>query len=135
MGNVILQKKKWGTFFKMKNDGCSSEAMEQEGFVTWWNYKFPGILLFHIPNGGARHIITAHNLKKVGVIRGIPDLYCPKFHLWIEFKRIKGGKLSPDQEKIIDYLRRIGDTVIIAYGSEDGSRQFLTFLKERECQK
>ena len=116
-------------------DRVSLEAAEQEGFITWWKFRFPDVLIFHIPNGGARYITTARNLKKAGVVPGIPDLYCPRYRLWIEFKRSKGGKLSPEQEKIINYLRRVGDAVIVAHGSEDGSRQVLDFMKEKKSGK
>lgn len=72
--------------------------------------------------------MTAQRLKREGVVPGVPDLYAPKFKMWIELKR-KGGKLSDDQIKIIDYLKRIGDTVIVGYGAEDASRKVLDILK------
>jgi hypothetical protein len=110
----------------------SSESNEQIGFVRWWREKYPTILLFHIPNGSWRDIRTATRLKKEGVVAGIPDLMCPKYSLWIEFKNIKGGTISDEQYAMIDYLRSIGDTVIIGYGAEDASRKVLDFMKEME---
>jgi len=71
-----------------------SETEEQEGFVNWFRAKFPGVLIFAIPNGGHRAISTAKRLKAEGVVPGIPDLHVPAWRLWIEMKRVKGGKLS-----------------------------------------
>lgn len=109
-----------------------SEHNEQVGLQIWWKNKFPNTPLIAIPNGEYRSITVAKRLKDEGVTPGIPDLYCPRFHCWIELKRTKGGRLSIEQENMINYLRRIGDHVIIAYGAEDASRKLLDFLKERE---
>ena len=89
------------------------------------------MIIFSIPNGGRRAISVAKRLKAEGLTPGIPDLYCPRLKLWVEMKRTKGGKLSPEQEKMIDYLLRIGDNVIVGYGAEDASRKILKFLEER----
>ena len=110
----------------------SSESDEQIGFVTWWRLKYPTILLFHIPNGSWRNPVTATRLKKEGVVAGIPDLFCPKHLLWIEMKNVNGGKVSEEQFAMIDYLRRIGHTVMIANGATDASRQVLDFMKVME---
>jgi len=106
----------------------SNEHSEQVGFITWFRNRYPSILIFHIPNGEYRSISVAKRLKAAGVVAGIPDLYIPRYHLWIEMKT-ETGKLSKDQEAMHTYLRRIGDTVFVAHGAEDASRQFLEFLK------
>lgn len=105
----------------------SSEASHQEGLVNWFRQRYPGVLCFHIPNGEHRALSVGVRLKKLGVIAGIPDLFIPAWKLWIELKREKGGKVSPEQEKIHDYLRKVGYTVIIGYGAEDASRKILLF--------
>jgi hypothetical protein len=109
-----------------------TEHEEQVGLQIWWKNKFPNTPLIAIPNGEYRSITVAKRLKAEGVTPGVPDLYCPRFHFWVELKRTKGGKLSTYQEKMIDYLRRIGDHVIVGYGCEDASRQILNFLKEKQ---
>ena len=109
-----------------------TEHEEQVSLVNWWRQKFPTLLLFSIPNGGKRAISVAKRLKAEGQTPGIPDLFCPKYSLWIELKRTKGGKVSPEQEKIIKYLKLIGHTVIIGKGATDASRQILAFLKEKQ---
>lgn len=105
--------------------------MEQQGFLDWFHQHYPDVLCFHIPNGEYRMPRTAQRLKVAGVVRGIPDLYIPHWHLWIEVKSLE-GKLSPSQVKIIGYLRSIGDTVIVGYGATDISVQVLEFLKDRK---
>jgi hypothetical protein len=117
------------TFKKRAN--IPTEHEEQVGFISWWRLRFPGVLIFSIPNGEHRHISVAKRLKDEGLTPGMPDLYCPKYKLWIELKRSRGGKISQEQERIIEYLRMIGDTVIIAMGAEDASRQVLAILKDR----
>ena len=109
----------------------ATEDKEQEGFITWFRLKFPGVLCFHVPNGEHRVLSVGVRLKKQGVVAGIPDLFIPAWKIFIEMKRTKGGVVSKEQEKIISYLQRVGYTVWICYGAEDASRKVLEFLKER----
>ena len=105
-----------------------SEHSEQVGFVNWFRAKYPDTLIFAIPNGEKRSISVATRLKAEGVTRGIPDLYIPSCNLWVEMKRATGGRLSPDQKKVIEYLKSVGHTVIIGKGASDASKQVLEFL-------
>jgi len=82
-------------------------------------------LIFAIPNGEKRAITVAKRLKAEGVVRGIPDLFIPQFNLWVEMKRISGGRLSPEQKGMIQYLEGIGQKVIVGKGAADASRQIL----------
>jgi len=108
-----------------------SEHSEQVGFVNWFREKYPKVLIFAIPNGEKRAISVATRLKAEGVTRGIPDLYIPSCNLWVEMKRVKGGRISPDQKKIISYLESVGHTVIVGKGATDASRQVLEFFDAR----
>src|SRR5574343_753639 len=94
-----------------------TEHQEQVGFYEWWKLRFPSVLLISIPNGGKRAISVAKRLKAEGLTPGVPDLFCPKYNLWVEMKRTKGGKLSDEQEKIIKYLKLIGHSVIVGKGA------------------
>ena len=107
-----------------------SEHSEQVGFVNWFRAKYPHTLIFAIPNGEKRSISVATRLKAEGVTRGIPDLYIPSCNLWVEMKRATGGRLSPDQKKMIEYLKSVGHTVIIGKGASDASKQVLEFLEK-----
>lgn len=90
------------------------ESKLQEACVKWFDYSYPQLrqLLFAIPNGGARNVITGAMLKRQGVRKGIPDLFLsiPKWSkvherythgLFIEMKAGK-GKLTQEQETFRD---------------------------------
>ena len=102
-----------------------SEHSEQVGFINWFRVKYPNVLIFAIPNGEKRAITVAKRLKAEGVVRGIPDLLIPQWTLWVEMKRISGGRLSPEQKAMIQYLEGIGQKVIVAKGAADASKQIL----------
>ena len=108
-----------------------SESEEQIGFLRWFEAAFSGVRIFHIPNGGHRAMSVAKKMKAEGVRPGVPDLYIPKWKLWIEMKRQSGGRLSADQRDWIDYLDAIGDDVIVANGATDASRQVMEWFSKR----
>ena len=106
-----------------------SEHSEQVGFINWFRAKYSQVLIFAIPNGEKRAISVAKRLKMEGVVRGVPDLFVPAWNLWIEMKRVSGGKLSPDQKQMIEYLEGARHTVIVAKGATDASQQVLKFME------
>lgn len=99
-----------------------SEHSHQVAFIKWFRARYPGVLIFAIPNGGARNCVTGKKLKDEGVVPGIPDLYIPGARTWIEMKT-ETGRLSEKQKQVIKYLETIGDTVIIGYGFEDAKQK------------
>ena len=106
-----------------------SEHAEQVGFVRWFRTKWPRVLIFAIPNGGKRSITTAKLLVKEGVVAGVPDLFIPAWGIWVEMKRQKGGRLSADQEGLINYLESVGHHVVVGLGALDASEKLLRLLK------
>ena len=104
------------------NSGTVSEHVHQVSFINWFRKDHPGVLIFAIPNGGARHPAVAKKLKDEGATPGIPDLYIPIARTWVEMKTEK-GRLSEKQKQVIKYLETIGDTVIIGYGFEDAKQK------------
>lgn len=103
-----------------------TEDHEQAAFVAWFRATWPDVRIFSIPNGGRRSMKVANTLKATGVLPGVPDLFVPAWNLWIEMKRVKGGRLSPEQKDMISYLQVICDyQVIIGHGFEDAKRQVL----------
>jgi hypothetical protein len=110
----------------------SSEHAEQVGLINWFRYKFPNVLIFAIPNGGFRSINTAKILKEEGVVPGVPDLFIPEWHMFIEMKRTKGGSVSTEQKKMIKYLEDKGYTAFVACGAEEASKKILEFLKDKK---
>lgn len=107
-----------------------SESIEQIAFVSWFRATFPSVKIAAIPNGGYRHPATAQRLKAEGASPGVPDLMIPEWRLWIEFKRRKGGRLSPDQKDWRDYLiNECGDSWIMAKGAEEAVKLTLAFAR------
>jgi len=70
-----------------------------------------------LPFGEYRTPATAGRLKRMGVRGGLPDfLFMHKLGdtAWLELKRGKVGRLSPDQAAMFEYLARRGDAVMLA---------------------
>lgn len=102
-----------------------TESQEQIAFVNWFRSQFPRVLIFAVPNGahlaggGGQRAAKMARMKAEGLVNGIPDLCVPEWRLWIEMKRQRGGRVSPDQRDVHDYLRGIGHEVIVGRGWED----------------
>lgn len=109
-----------------------TEWSEQVAFVQWFRAQFPGVVIFAIPNGGARDAVTAGRLKREGVLPGVPDLYVPAWKCWIEMKRCTGGRQSPEQKDMESYLLGCGDTYLLCKGCDDAIAQVRLFVKYRE---
>lgn len=102
----------------------ASEHAHQVTFVNWFRNEYD-TLIFAIPNGGFRDHRTAQKLKAEGVVPGVPDLFIPKWNLWVEMK-VEKGKLSKAQKEIIPQL----ENVIIGYGHEDARRKVKEFYEK-----
>ena len=100
-----------------------TEHEEQREFVAWFRQRYPGVLIFAIPNGGHRNKITAAKLKAEGVVKGVPDLFIPEERLFVEMKREKGGRLSPEQRDLILYFYECGYKCFVCKGAEDAKKQ------------
>ena len=131
IGAMLFLMKYWRRVAMRLTVSLPSEHQEQAGFVQWFRARWPRVLIFAIPNGGKRNLSTARNLKMEGVVPGVPDLYIPAWGIWVEMKRQKGGRLSPDQEEMINYLESIGHDVIVGYGAADTSEKLLSLLGGR----
>lgn len=121
---------------KEKKTTVPLEHEEQVNFVAWADFWLPENLrplLFAIPNGGARHKKTAADLKAEGVRRGIPDLFFSHarlgFHgLYIEMKRISGGRLSDEQKGMIERLKSAGYAVVVCRGCEEAKAALRAYM-------
>lgn len=107
-----------------------TEHYEQVRFVGKFKIAYPGVRIFAIPNGGWRGKVTAAKLKHEGVSKGVPDMYIPEWKLWVEMKRIKGGSTSAEQKEWHEYLRAIGDTVIVPKGSDQALAMVSEFISK-----
>lgn len=106
-----------------------SEHVEQVTLINWFRATYPDVRIFAIPNGGWRDQNTAKKLKAEGVDSGVLDVFIPAWRLWIEMKRQKGGRLSPEQKSWKEYLEGTGYRVIVGRGFEDARRQ----IEELKC--
>ena len=100
-------------------DRIRTEHEEQRELVSWFRKTYPDVVIFAIPNGGARSASVAGRLKAEGVLPGVPDLFIPEWRTWVEMKRTKGGSVSKDQKELHNYLASVGYCVIVAKGCEE----------------
>jgi hypothetical protein len=112
-------------------DFIPTEHQEQRLFVMWFRQTHSPVRIFAIPNGGMRSKATAARLKVEGVVSGVPDLFIPEWRLWVEMKRVKGGRVAPEQKDWIEYLEANGYTALVCKGWEDAKKQIEQFLQWR----
>lgn len=114
-----------------------SETKEQITLAAFLNQiKYNGRKLqwAAIPNGGKRDKRTAAILKKMGVKSGLSDILIfdspPNYPLMkgaaLELKKLKGGKVSPEQ---IEWLTYFENNRWVA-GVAEGLDQALALLKD-----
>jgi len=108
-----------------------SETYEQIKLVLWLEKM--GLRFYAVPNGGSRPIVEAVKFKRSGVKAGVPDLCLPfpsgAYHgLYIELKRVVGGKVSPEQREWIEYLNGAGYYAVVCKGFEAAKKAVEFYL-------
>ena len=116
----------------------SLEHSEQVSLMQWWalqcqRFGIPEQMLFAIPNGGQRNIITAKRMKDEGVRAGIPDLFLAvpggKFHgLFVEMKKSRGGVVSDAQKACMEMLSENGYCVTVCHGFIEAKTAITRYL-------
>ena len=110
---------------KSKSPPLPTEHEEQSALFEWarWMEKrYPELKLLHaIPNGGHRTPRTAAMLQREGVKAGVPDICLPVPNgeckgLYIELKRRKRWKVSPEQLWWMESLTRQGYMAALCFG-------------------
>ena len=106
--------------------------------MQWWaiacrQFGISEQLLFAIPNGGQRNIVTAAQLKAEGVRAGIPDLFLavPRHEahgLFVEMKKAKGGRVSEKQSAVMEMLAEQGYTWAVCHGWTEAKRAIESYL-------
>ena len=77
----------------------------------------PGLVWFHVPNGGARSPIEAAILNGLGVKRGVPDIFAVyQGNLYVLELKTEDGTLSNDQRVMLERLAAAGAYTAVAYG-------------------
>lgn len=118
---------------KNRGKAASSEHALQVQCVKWFRMRFPGALIYAIPNGGFRTKTTAGLMRAEGVVSGISDLHIPiarhGYHsMYIEMKNGKAGRLSDNQKEMIEKLRGYGNHVAVCHTFEDFVRETESYL-------
>lgn len=112
------------------------EHKEQCALIQWAELaakEEPALkLLFAIPNGGYRNLLTAIKLKKEGVKPGVPDLFLayPTLEfsgMFIEMKS-KKGVVSEKQKEWMARLKKSGYEVKICYGFDEAKEAIEDYL-------
>jgi len=90
-------------------------------------------MMFAIPNGGARHLLTGARLKREGVKPGVPDIFLAvprrQCHgLFIELKSFT-GQLSEDQGEWIGRLSAQGYRTAIIRSIDDAIKLITEYLE------
>jgi len=115
-----------------------SESQEQSLLFKWASYNFGAMpelrWMYHVPNGGARDIITASRLKAEGVKSGVPDICLPVarqgYHgLYIELK-IKKNKPSDNQKAWLEALSEQGYKTAVCYGWQEATEVITRYMDE-----
>ena len=104
-----------------------TEHSEQVALFGWAKANEPRHLqlglMFAIPNGGKRHIVTGKKLKAEGVKSGVPDIFLgvPKNGKHGLFIELKVGKNKPSKNQLwwIHSLRAEGYAVGVCWGFEE----------------
>lgn len=116
------------------------ERKEQEWTVQWFKLKYKDVLIVASANGGSRDVREARNLKKSGVLAGIPDIQVFKaarghHGLLIEMKappvaKKAKGRITPLQEACLKKLNDEGYYAVPAWGFEEARRIIDWYLGE-----
>lgn len=120
--------------------GDLTESQEQQLLFEWAALsagRWPELaLMYHIPNGGSRSKSEAGRFRAEGVKAGVPDICLPVarggYHgLYIELKRVKGGRVSPAQQGWIAALRDQGYCACVCKGWDDAAHIIKAYLEGR----
>ena len=124
----------------VKHIPVPSEEEEQVALFNWAKMqegKYPELkLMFHIPNGGLRSKSEAARFKRAGVKPGVPDIFLPcargNYHgLFIELKKLTGGRTSKEQKAWITALENAGYAASVCCGWQEASRAITWYLEEK----
>lgn len=111
-----------------------TEGQEQPLFLAEFRKAWPDVLIFSIPNGANAGPREKSRLKTQGLVSGVPDLFVPAWHLFIELKQTKSGKTSEKQDIVMDKLRVLGYTCYVAFGAVEAMAA-CTEVAERQAKQ
>lgn len=113
----------------------NEEAKLQANCIRWFHLQYPFLsrLLFAVPNGEKRDVVTGVKLKRQGVIRGVSDLILlvPKkgfASLCIEMKTQRGIQ-SEEQVKWQKEVEKYRNRYVICRSLEEFMNEVNSYLK------
>jgi hypothetical protein len=113
-----------------------SEAKHQAAFFEWLGNKHPKLrkVCFAVPNGGARNVREAANLKRQGVTKGVCDIIClipnqTKHGLLIEMKT-GNNKPSLEQVNFMNCAIANGYKATVCYSVNEATKVFEDHINE-----
>lgn len=121
----------------VRKKSIDREGQEQAALMVEIALRYPvaAKLIYHVPNGGHRHVMVAKELKKQGVRAGVPDLVLPMarggyFGLYIEFKARApyDAAVSPAQDAYLQALTEQGYLAIVCRGHVDAVEAIRAYL-------
>lgn len=80
----------------------------------------PGVVWFHVPNGGSRTAAEAGRFKALGVKAGVPDILALRAgQLFALELKAQGGRVSDAQRDTLAALNAAGAHTAVAWGLDD----------------
>ncbi len=98
----------------------TEETRIQAAVVQHLQLRAPKAVAIHPANGGRRDIVTAVQLKRMGVVPGASDLIIlddSKFHA-LELKKL-GGRTSDLQREFLERVALAGGYGAVAHGLDE----------------
>jgi hypothetical protein len=101
----------------MTGHGLTEEAIQRVVFSHLRVRAVPGVVAFHVPNGGYRRPIEAARLKGLGVRAGVPDVIAlHRGQVYALELKTKHGKATEGQLQAIEDIRAAGGRAQICHG-------------------
>lgn len=126
---------------KPKRHYRREETILQKAVVKYFHLQYPNEMIINIRNEGKRSKRECGELKAMGMVAGMPDLFIPSpahllngraWHiahgLFIELKTPK-GKISPAQQVVHERLRTSGYQVEVCRTLEEAITVINNYLK------
>ena len=83
----------------------------------------PGVVFFHVPNGGSRNVVEARNLKLDGVTAGVSDIIMlHDGNMFALELKAEGGRPTESQLEFIDRVKAAGGYAVWVNGLDAALR-------------
>ena len=98
----------------MTRHGLTEEAIQRAVFTHLRMRAAPGVVAFHVPNGGYRRPVEAARLKGLGMRPGVPDVVA--IHRGQSNSCVRAAGATDAQRQAIEDLRAAGGHAKICHG-------------------